>query len=199
MGASTLLACPDCDQLHRRVPLPRGARARCRRCGALIDRAPREVVDRTLAFASASLVLFVAANAFPFLEFRVSGRGHLMHLSSGVLALLDEGYPLLAVTVAFTSIAAPLAMILALLSLAWATRSGRRAPWMAVLAKVVDRVRPWSMTEVYLLGVVVSVVKLSSLARIVIGPACWAFALLIVVLTAAIAVFDTRVVWERMP
>jgi len=199
MGATEFLACHDCDLLHRRVPLAEGARARCRRCGALLERSARDVVDRTLAYASASLVLFVVANVFPFLEFRVSGRAQVNHLASGVMTLLDGGYPFLAAMVAFTSVVAPLGMILTLLYLASSVRARRRAPFLREAAKLIDRIKPWSMMEVYLLGVIVSIVKLSSLADIVLGPACYAFAGLIFTLTAAIAVFDTHVVWERLP
>ena len=49
-----------------------------------------------------------------------------------------------------------------------------------------------------MLGVLVSLVKLASMAEMVPGLALWSFALLIVVLAGAIASLDPRVVWSRI-
>jgi paraquat-inducible protein A len=54
------------------------------------------------------------------------------------------------------------------------------------------------MIEVFMLGILVSMVKLSQMATIVPGVALWAFALLIVVLAASSAVMDPAEVWRRL-
>jgi paraquat-inducible protein A len=54
------------------------------------------------------------------------------------------------------------------------------------------------MMEVFLLGILVSVVKLAGMASIIPGIALWAFALLILVLAAAGAALDREEVWERL-
>jgi len=51
------------------------------------------------------------------------------------------------------------------------------------LVGVLQQVRPWSMVEVFMLGVLVAIVKLAALAEIVPGPALWACATLIIVLS----------------
>ena len=51
------------------------------------------------------------------------------------------------------------------------------------------------MIEVFLLGVLVSLVKLSSTASILPGVALWAFAVLTVLL-AAILMFEPRHLWD---
>jgi paraquat-inducible protein A len=51
------------------------------------------------------------------------------------------------------------------------------------------------MIEVFLLGVLVAIVKLSSLAQVVAGPALWAFMGLTVLLTAVLS-FNPRAFWE---
>jgi paraquat-inducible protein A len=54
------------------------------------------------------------------------------------------------------------------------------------------------MMEVYLLGVFVGVVKLDQLAEVVMGPASYAFFVLIFTLTAAFGSFDAHTVWKRL-
>jgi paraquat-inducible protein A len=193
-----LVACHDCDLLQRRRALPRGSSARCGRCGAVLYRAVADVLDRTLAFAIASLLLVTVVVAFPFMEFRFGGRVQVNHLASGAVRLWSDGEPELAVLVFLTSVLGPVLLVAALLGVCLPLRLGRRARWIAPLCRLLGRLKPWSMLEVYLLGVIVSIVKLSQMAELVLGPAAYAFFALILTLTAAIGAFDARVVWERL-
>ena len=59
-------------------------------------------------------------------------------------------------------------------------------------------VRPWGMVEVFMLGVLVSLVKLAHLAGIVPGIALWAFAALMFVMAAIASVLDPRDLWARV-
>jgi paraquat-inducible protein A len=54
------------------------------------------------------------------------------------------------------------------------------------------------MVEVFMLGVLVSLVKLAHLAGVVPGVALWSFAALMFVMTAVAAVFDPRDLWARV-
>jgi paraquat-inducible protein A len=193
-----LVACPDCDLLLHKRELARKQTARCPRCGTVLYRAARDVIDRTLAFSLASLVLFIVTNCFPFMDFAVAGRDRVNFMVTGILQLWREGYWELAAVVAFTSILAPLFMISCLLYLTLPLRFGWHPPGMKTVLKLSEHLAPWSMMEVYLLGVIVSVIKLSAMADLSFGPAAYAFGALIVVLTAAQSVFEPEVVWDRM-
>jgi paraquat-inducible protein A len=52
------------------------------------------------------------------------------------------------------------------------------------------------MVEVFMLGVLVSLVKLAHLAGIVPGIALWSFGALMLVMAAISAVFDPRALWQ---
>jgi uncharacterized paraquat-inducible protein A len=58
--------------------------------------------------------------------------------------------------------------------------------------------RPWAMMEVYMLGLLVAISKLSQMATITMGIAFWAFVALIVISTAASATMDPRIIWQRV-
>jgi paraquat-inducible protein A len=53
------------------------------------------------------------------------------------------------------------------------------------------------MVEVFMLGVLVSLVKLAHLAGVVAGVALWSFAALMLVMAGISAVFDARGLWAR--
>jgi paraquat-inducible protein A len=55
------------------------------------------------------------------------------------------------------------------------------------------------MMDVFMIGILVSVVKLAEMATIVPGPSLFAFVVLIFVLAAAQAALDPDIVWERVP
>jgi paraquat-inducible protein A len=72
-------------------------------------------------------------------------------------------------------------------------------PWQMPHAfRLLRRVMPWSMMEVFMIGILVAVTKLAGMAEVVPGLAIWAFALLMVVLAGAMASFDPEAVWERL-
>lgn len=192
------LACRDCDGLIRLPPLAEGATARCPRCGGVLRRRRRHGLERTTALALAAAILFVVANVFPFLSFDMQGRETQTTLASGVKGLFDGGYGELAVLVLVTTIVAPLLQILLLLwlllPLQW-----NRIPWRLPEAfRLLRRVQPWSMMEVFLIGILVAIVKLSGMAHVVPGLALWSFALLMLVLAGAVASFDPDELWDRV-
>jgi paraquat-inducible protein A len=57
---------------------------------------------------------------------------------------------------------------------------------------------PWGMVEVLLLGVLVSLVKLTNSFTVIPGIALWSFGGLTLLLAAAASSFSARDVWARL-
>jgi paraquat-inducible protein A len=193
-----LVACHDCDLLLALGPVPDGATARCGRCGGVLRRRRRNGIERTLALALAAAVLFAVANSFPFLAFDMKGQVTQTTLMTGVFDLFRQGVPEIAVLVLVTAVLAPMLQIALLLYVLLPVRLGH-VPWgMSRAFRLLRRVQPWSMMEVFLVGIVVAVTKLMGMAQVVPGLSLWAFALLIVVLAGAMSSLDPQEVWERL-
>jgi paraquat-inducible protein A len=198
MDGGGLVACHDCDLLQRLAALPAGATALCRRCGGVLRRRRRNSIERTLALTLAASVLFVVANAFPFLAFDMRGQVTQTTLLSGVFDLYRQGVPEIAALVGLTAVIAPLLQLSLLLYVLFPLQLGR-IPWqMARAFRLLRRIQPWSMMEVFLVGILVAVTKLVDMASVVPGLALWAFAALIVVLAASMASLDEEAVWEKL-
>jgi paraquat-inducible protein A len=194
-----LVACHDCDLVHRISPHEEGTSGRCIRCGSRLFSTRRNSIERSLALAVAGAVLLVVANSFPFLSFDMQGRVTETTLWSGVRELYDEEMRVLAALVFVTAVLAP-AVQLGLLLYVLVPLHWGRVPWqLAGCFRFLRRVQPWSMMEVFLIGILVALVKLSALAEIVPGLAIWTFAVLILVLAAATVSLDPRAVWRRVP
>ncbi len=184
--------------MHRLGDVPEGDTARCGRCGGVLRRHPRNGLERTLALAMAAAVLFVVANSFPFLAFEMKGRVTETTLVSGAVDLYQQDKPELAVLVLLTIVLAPLCQIALLLYVLVPLR-WNKVPWQLPDAfRLLRHVQPWSMMEVFMIGILVALVKLMGMANIVPGLALWSFVLLMLVLTGAIACFEPEAVWERL-
>src|SRR5690606_17643433 len=125
------------------------------------------------------------------------------------LALGADGRGIVAMLVLVTTIICPLLQLAGLLYLfAWPKLqvwTGRRRPMQAwrtrpagfdALARAIRRSRPWGMIEVFLLGVLIAMVKLASMAEVIPGIAVWALGALTITLTATLS-FDPRRLWQR--
>jgi paraquat-inducible protein A len=193
-----LVACHDCDLLLKEPPVPEGDSALCPRCGAVLLRRRRDSIERTLALTLAGIVLFLVANAFPFLSFEMQGQDTTTTLASGSIDIFQAGRPFVAGLVFLTTILAPMTELLLLLYILVPLHAGRSPRGLALAFRWVLRARSWSMMEVFLIGIFVSVVKLMDMADIVPGVALWAFALLIPVLAASASTLDPDEIWAHV-
>ena len=192
------IACHSCDLVHRRPQVPPGGAAHCCRCGGVLVRHKRNSLDRTIALALAGMVLFIVANSFPFLSFRMQGQVTETTLMTGIRDLWAQGMTAISLLVLLTTVLAPLFQLSTLLYLLVPLKLRSRPPALALVFRFLRRIQAWSMMEVFMLGILVAVVKLADMAEIVPGIALWSFALLILVLAGAIASFDPDVVWEQV-
>ena len=193
-----LIACLDCDLLQRRVGLECGQQARCIACDALLYERKRGSGERTLALALAGLALFVVANTQAFITLSLEGREQSSTILSGVFELFDLRFFALGALVLFSIFLAPLALNLGLIYVLLPERPGFRLPFRERVLQSIERLRPFAMLEVFLLGVVVSLVKLRELASIALEPGFWSLVALIAVTAVAFASLDTHRLWNRL-
>lgn len=196
-AADGLVACHACDGVHRIVTIPPRGRALCRRCGTLLYRNMPRSLDRAAALYVAAIILFLLANSFPFVALQYGDRIEQSLLVSGGFALQRAGMGEIGLLVLLTSVVFPLLTIGGMLYLLLPLRFGVRPPWMTPVWRMVRTLSPWSLIGVFMLGLLVSVVKLQDLATIVPGVAFYAFIGLLVVSAAAAASFDPAVLWPR--
>lgn len=199
MSLPSLIACHDCDLLQRVPNHPPPGKIRCHRCSALLHHHGGDVIQTPLALAVTALLLYAVAMGFPLLEFRFQGPTETVYLLGGIRALFDQGMPLLAATVLITIVLAPALHIGVVVYIYGALALNRRPAGYAKALRLLQTVMPWSMLEIFLLGVIVASVKLAEQATIVPGPAAWALGGLTLVLTATTTQVHPETLWNREP
>jgi paraquat-inducible protein A len=198
MTTSSLIVCRECDLLHRRVDLPPRGVARCGRCGAELYRVKANTRGQTLSLVIAGLILITIVNVYPLILMTMEGRLQEATLLSGVRELVVQGLSPVAVVVLMTSLVSPLVELLGLLYLLLPLTLGWR-PWrMAWVFRWVRRLEPWSMLEVFMLGVLISASKLTDDAEIIPGIALYALFALIFIMAAISATLDPEAIWRKL-
>jgi paraquat-inducible protein A len=195
---NTLIACHECDLIHQIQPLAEKGVAKCSRCGASLYSKKKNSLDRTLALTIAGLALFVLANSFPLLSMKIQAQVQQATLFTGIQELYAEGMWIVALLVLLTTIVVPLAQLLCFLYLLLPLKFNRRPLMLVPVFRFVQSLSPWSMMEVFMLGILVSVVKLAGMAKIVPGISLFAFLALIFILAASAASLDPHLIWDQV-
>ena len=195
---ANLIACHECDLLQQAVLPPAGGAVCCRRCKALLYRSHPHAFERSLALAIGALVLFMISNAFPIVGIEIVGERVEATLLGTVHAVYRDGMWIVAFLMLTTTVLAPFQLIVAMLYVLLTLRYGSGSGHPEIIMRFWGLARRWAMIEVFFIGVLVSLVKLQGMAMVIPGVALWAFGGLMVVLTAATASFDVRMIWDRL-
>lgn len=193
MASAELLACPDCDLIQTAPPLAAGALAHCPRCEAVVARGLPDDRQRCLALTVAAAMLLVLANAYPILTLETRGVSASCTLLDAVQRLIEDDFHAIAALVFATTLLLPALEIVMLLTVLL------RDPPPPVVLRWMERIRPWAMIDVFVLGLLVCLKKLADLARLEAGIALFAFCALMLVFAAIRANFDTHAHWARVP
>lgn len=193
-----LIACHACDLLHRVGDVPLGGSACCSRCGTPLYRPKRDSVNRSLAFAVAGVIFYLIANTHPFLGFRIGSQLRETTLATGIFQLYQQNMSIIATLVLFTVVIVPAIHLLCMLYILVPLRANRTPPFLAPVFRLYFMLKPWGMLEIFLLGILVSAIKLVKMATIIPGVALYAFFALIFVLSAMTVTLDAHLIWKKI-
>jgi paraquat-inducible protein A len=197
MKTNNLVACPECDALSREPTLAPGGIAACGRCGAELFRSHPDSLDHTLAWLIAAAVVFLCANAVPLMELDAQGIRSESTLMGTVVALQETGWPVLSVLVLLTVIVVPFLQLAVALGVLVPLKLGFVPAGARLLARTLDAIWPWGMVEVFLLGAMVSLVKLRQIAHVEPGWALYLVGGYVLLIAAAVSAFEPRSLWHR--
>jgi paraquat-inducible protein A len=192
----SLIVCHACDLVHRRDAILDRARVRCVRCGAELYRTNSASIDTAIAVSVTAAVLLLLSNAYPLVALQMNGSVRATTLVGAAIGLYNQGYAPVAALVLVTTLLVPLFQISGLLYVLVPLRAGRRAPGQNELFRALTHVRPWAMSEVFMLGALVALVKLSALAEVIPGVSLFSYGALMLALSALTSITPTEQFWR---
>lgn len=190
IAMNAIIRCEHC-QLNVTVPkLEHRQRAICPRCGHQLTAHRRGSVQSSLAFSLSGLIFLVLSLGFDFLSFKASGQQNTINLIQGLITLSNGGYVGLALITGLATLILP-GSVLVCIGVLQVNRllvspnrfSGRTFIW-------IKRLMPWSMAEIFLVGTLVSLIKITSLADVVLGMSFYAYVLFTVCYAFTLLYFD---------
>ncbi|BFM48946.1 paraquat-inducible protein A [Marinomonas sp. THO17] len=194
-----LTVCEQCDQVNSVPELQPGERLRCSHCGHVLVSVHAHASRRILSYGFSSLLMLALAISFPFLGFATNGVERSVTLMDTLTVLLSQGYLILGAIISLALFVFPLVYLCSVLFLVLSflhptvLKSTQQycVRWLQV-------VQPWLMVDVYLVGILVALVKVNSLADVSLELSFWAFCGYVLLLLKTVTLVDKRWFWFKV-
>jgi paraquat-inducible protein A len=194
--SNELVLCRFCDLLQQLPQLEDGEEADCQRCGHELDARQRESALRPILYAISALFMLVLTNWFPFVGMDAAGSHRDMNFLDTSAVLLTEHHPWLAILVWLFIQAIPAFCMIAIVYLKLGMYI--RLPALVQTARLLYALKPWSMVDIFLIGLIVSFVKLLTHFEISLGMSFWAFCIFCLLHLRTFQVVDRHELWSRI-
>ena len=184
------IVCHECDN-HVLLPtLQHKQAAICPRCGLQLTVFHDNAAQKIIALASTALIFLIASLPFEFLTFNARGQEHSINMFASLMTLVENGYALLALVELIAVVLLPAIVLLSLLYLLVPLSFGIQPAKSTWVIKTVFKLLPWTMAEIFLIGVLVSLIKIVSMAEVGIGISFYAYMLFTVVMIITLLYVD---------
>ena len=193
-----IVACPQCGTLQELAPLRPRSTAFCAVCEHLLERTSGRSLTAALACSSATLILLVPANALPFLSVSLLDMHRVSRLGSGVVDLWNHQWALVALLVAAFAIVLPFVRYALLSAVLAAVVLGRKPRGLGRVFRWTLELDPWSMLDVFLLGLAVGYSRILATLPVTIGWGGFCFIAAAFLSMLSRAALDERTVWEAI-
>ncbi|WP_394558380.1 paraquat-inducible protein A [Aquipseudomonas alcaligenes] len=193
-----LIACHECDLLMHHPHVGEEQKACCPRCGYELVVHRSHMRRRALALVLTALLLYVPANFLPIMSMDLLGQNAVDTVWSGVIGLYHSGMRGVAAVVFLCSMLVPLLKLLCQLFVLLAMPYASLRPLACRLYRIYHHLREWGMLEVYLFGILVSIVKLIDLAELHLGVGMACFIALMMTQVWLEVTMSPHQVWEAL-
>ncbi len=193
-----LAACPGCDLLYREMSPARGKKVSCPRCGHKLRVFTKDSIDKTLVISLTGLLLFIPAMTMPIMTFTVMGLKGTGSVVDAVIALFQQQYFFVGLMVLLVSVLFPLVKLALLFHVAYSLKKERYSASLPLVFRAYKHVSEWGMVEVYMLGILVSIIKMFSMAAIQYNVGFFSFTALVLITVTSTVVIDEDLFWKQI-
>ena len=172
----------------------------CPRCGSRLHLRKPASIEGTVALMLAAAALYIPSHILPVLRTTELGVVIDNTIVGGMLTFWQSGAYPIALVIFAASILIPLLKIAALSWLCLAA-TGKMHPSPEKLGRVywiTELLGRWSMIDIFVVGILVSVLQLGNYVTVKPGPGALAFAGVVVLTMLAAMRFEPRLLWDRL-
>lgn len=195
---SQVIACPECDLLMTNYELKADIHINCSRCGARLNTYCHNMPTKALALVLTALILFIPASFLPILKIDILGLSRESSVWDSVLGLYHSNMEVISVLVLSCGLVIPLCKLICQLYVLLAIKFNKTKHIACDLFKTYHELKEWGMLEIYLLGILVSIVKLHGMAELHIGMGLICFIMLLFVQVWLEIVMNSPQTWKLL-
>lgn len=170
-----IVHCHECALAVHVPELPVSHKAKCPRCKYQLTAHRQDADDKVLAYAVTALTFLLLSLPFEFISFAAAGRTQTISIPSGLGILMENQYVSLAIIQSFFILFVPFLVLSITLFLAMAKKLNMQNGITKRLTNGLFNLLPWSMAEIFLVSVLVSLIKIVTMADIAFGLSFYAF------------------------
>jgi len=191
-------ACPHCDHIINIPKLLPKQVAHCPYCKTVVREGIASRNQLVVAISISAIVMLMCSLFFPFIAIAKQGFSQAITLLQAAEILLAFEEPALAAIFNITTIGVPLLLLLILIPLHSQLLPKLPRFISKKLIKFAFALQPWVMSEIFLIAVLVSMVKITSMADVVMGLSFWSFCVFVVLFVYCISLIDKHSLWNSL-
>jgi len=189
-----------CHTCGKAVHVGKHAHVECPRCGADVHYRKHDSINRAWAFLIAAFIMYIPANTEPMMRTTSLGNTSADTILEGVIYFLTHGDWPIALVIFAASVMLPLLKMIAIAYILISVQRGSasKKTEKTILYKLAEILGKWSMLDIFVVGLMAGLVQLGALTTIAPGPACIAFAAVVILTMFAEMAFDPKLIWDQM-
>ncbi len=200
MNLNDITACPGCDMVIATTPLdvPFGSQVVCPRCRYTVRTPRKDTISRTLALSLTGLLLYIPAHFILLLQFEALGLVDQANVIDSLTAIYRQKYFFVALAILLTAVLIPLVKLTLLFIVSLGLEKKLLARQLPTLFRWYCHLEEWGMTEIYLIGILITIIKMGHTAEIDYETGFFSFVALSLVLVSAVFTLDKQYYWDRI-
>ncbi len=192
-----LSACPDCDLLVERIPLVDHQQAHCPRCNRLLYQGRSDPVTKTLIVSATGLLMVFPAYFLPVMDMGTLGITNATSIIETVAPMMTTSYWIAGLSLLLFAILFPILILGLSFWISFHLRLKLYPRYLPTLQIIFQRLVRWMMSEVYVLGIIVSLVKLLDNFTVTLEAGAISFTLMMFCTVLVTTTVSRNYFWEE--
>jgi len=193
-----LTACSECDLLIERITLVENQQAHCPRCNSLLYQGRANHINKTLLVSASGLAMVFPAYFLPMMNMSALGISNSASVISSIPPMMNSSFWVAGMGLLLFAVIFPIMILAITFWIAIHLKLDRFPNYLSNLQKLYQRLVRWGMPEVYVLGLLVSFVKLLDDFTVELGSGMISFILLMFCSIMVTTTVSRNYFWERL-
>lgn len=192
-----IIICRHCDMVSEQPISQAGCVAKCARCHRAFCKGNNIKPNKMLALSISALIVSIPAFSFPLISIHLLGITESTNLLQGAIMMIDIA-PFVSFVVLFCAVVAPFILTLCMMFSSACIMTNKRPFLLNYVLKLTSIMIHWSMLEVYLISLIVTIFKLMNYADLYFENGLCFFIALLIINMAMISEYNNTKYWEYL-